>query len=304
MYICTVCSKSFNQKNQLAGHSKIHGRRYLVNKEVIFKSNSELNKKRALEKYNLKPRYCKHCNTRFSYEEYKSNRQKWYCNRSCAASFNNKGRARTDISKKQTSQKLVDHYNAAIQETNCRECNKIIQVKRKQISLGNYCSVCIKVRNNKIIKRYNCVQCGKDILKNKFNMCKDCWIVSDEFEKQRGNYRKNFIKGYYFCKEDKKDVYLNSSLEFSFAKFCDDNNIKWSKPGYLKYTVNDKQHYYFPDFYLNEHDLYVEVKGYFWKSDKEKMDAVLTCNCDKKIIIIQQKELYQLISGEKKLISL
>ena len=303
MYKCTTCNKSYEREKQLIGHRKIHSQKYILNKSIIFKNNSELYKKRALDKYNLTPRYCKFCNKRFEYDEYRANRQKQYCNSSCAASFNNTGRVRSDISKKKVSQKLADHYSRVI-ETCCKGCNKNIQINKIQKRFGNYCNFCIKKRNEITNKKYNCLKCNKSILKNKFKLCKDCWIVSEEFEKQRGNYLKNFVKGYYFCSYENRDIYLNSSLEFAFAKFCDDNDIKWSKPKHLKYTLNNRQHFYFPDFYINEYDLYIEVKGYFWKNDREKMCAVITCNQDKKIKIIQQKQLNELINGEVNFISL
>jgi hypothetical protein len=303
MYTCPQCNKTYENLRQLIGHRKIHSEKYILNKENIFKNNSELYKKRALDKYNLNPRYCKFCNKRFDYNVVKADCKKRYCNRSCSASHNNRGRIRSETSKNKISQKLKERFNVIIIDTSCKSCNKTIKVKKIHKHIGNYCTDCIKMRNNATIKKYNCIVCNKNILKNKFKMCKSCWIISEEFAKQRGNYRKNFIKGYYFCKYEKKDVYLNSSLEFAFAKFCDDENIKWSKPTHLNYTINNKQHIYFPDFYLNEHDIYIEVKGYFWMNDREKMNAVIACNSDKRIKIIEQKELNQLISKEREFIA-
>lgn len=59
-------------------------------------------------------------------------------------------------------------------------------------------------------------------------------------------------------------------------------NIKWAKPKVNKdvyfYELNGKQRTYTPDFYLEELDLFLEVKGHWWGDDKRKMQLVLTQN--------------------------
>jgi len=256
---------------------------------------------RAQTAYEANPRYCKYCNTKFIHSQIQANYRKKFCNSSCAASYNNKGRVRTQTSKLKTATTLKSRPYI---DTQCKDCNENIKVK-KIVKEGNLCDLCYnnKVKNVWSIKskKYNCIKCNKPTLNNKTKLCKNCWILSEDFEKLRGNYTKSFQKGYYFCKKQNKNVYLNSSLEFAFAEYCDKNNIIWSKPNHLIYTLNGKQHYYFPDFYLNEHNLIVEIKGYFWKNDIKKMQAVLRDNKDKNIKIIQQKELNELINGNKNL---
>lgn len=262
-----------------------------------------INTIRAQAIYEINPKFCKYCDTKFTHSQIQANYRKKFCNSSCAASYNNAGRIRTQESKLKTSTSLKNRSSTSI---TCVDCNKHILVK-KVLKEGNLCNKCYKNRSKNIWslkgKKYNCIVCNKHILKNKTKLCKECWLVSEDFEKQRGNYLKSFQKGYYFCKKQNRDVYLNSSLEFAFAEYCDKNNIEWSKPNHLVYTLNGKRHYYFPDFYLNEHNLIVEIKGYFWKNDIKKMQAVLKSNKDKNIKIIQQKELNELISGNKDLCS-
>ena len=50
--------------------------------------------------------------------------------------------------------------------------------------------------------------------------------------------------------------------------FFDENNIRWNKNliGY-KYIHQNKERLYFPDFFLKEYNLYIEVKGY--ETDKD-----------------------------------
>lgn len=64
------------------------------------------------------------------------------------------------------------------------------------------------------------------------------------------------IKSYY------KDICFDSSWEVEFAKFLDNKNIKWIRPKKsFQYIFENSEHLYFPDFYLSEYNLYIEIKG-------------------------------------------
>jgi len=68
---------------------------------------------------------------------------------------------------------------------------------------------------------------------------------------------------------------LNGSWELLVAKWFDRNNIKWTnKIKGFKYIWDNKERLYFPDFYLIELDLYVEVKGYERERDRAKWAVV------------------------------
>jgi len=66
-------------------------------------------------------------------------------------------------------------------------------------------------------------------------------------------------------------VYLRSSYELEYVKYLDKNNINW-KPNHQKflYTFNNKQKYYYPDFYLVDSNEYIEIKGYKTEKDVVK----------------------------------
>lgn len=82
--------------------------------------------------------------------------------------------------------------------------------------------------------------------------------------------------------------------------YLNECNINWirRKRNNLKYKLheNDYVHVYYPDFYLPNLDVYVEIKGYWFKSndgrvdDKRKMKCVIEQNTDKKIIIYEKYE--------------
>jgi len=69
-------------------------------------------------------------------------------------------------------------------------------------------------------------------------------------------------------------VKLHGSWELKFAKYLDDNDIKWRRPAERFYYEYDKLKggcgYYTPDFYLIDQDLWIEIKGYEHERDRAK----------------------------------
>jgi hypothetical protein len=85
-------------------------------------------------------------------------------------------------------------------------------------------------------------------------------------------------------------VLLDSSWEVSFAQWLDSNSISWKRPDPLEY---DGRHY-FPDFYLSEFDLFVDVKNdYLILTDSEKVKKAAEQN-SVEILILSKKDLQQL----------
>jgi hypothetical protein len=46
----------------------------------------------------------------------------------------------------------------------------------------------------------------------------------------------------------------------------------------IRYSINERQTTYTPDIYLPEFDITLEIKGYWWGNDEEKMKCVLESN--------------------------
>jgi len=88
-----------------------------------------------------------------------------------------------------------------------------------------------------------------------------------------GGYKENSgrCKHILFKKNDGTIVTLQGSWEERIAIFFEKYNIKWSKNriGY-KYIFNNKTRLYFPDFFLDEYNIYIEVKGYETEKDVSK----------------------------------
>lgn len=85
---------------------------------------------------------------------------------------------------------------------------------------------------------------------------------------------------------DYNGVKLNGLWEVEFAKYLDKVNIKWERPTIgFDYVWNNNIHTYFPDFYLNEYDVYVEVKGLVRDRDYYKWQSIPN------LIVISRKEI-------------
>lgn len=83
---------------------------------------------------------------------------------------------------------------------------------------------------------------------------------------------------------------VQGTYELYFAKSLIKQNIKWEKiktnSFIFHYHVNGILKSYTPDFYLPEFDVYVEIKGFWWGNDEQKMFQVKQEHFDKKLIVI------------------
>jgi hypothetical protein len=84
-------------------------------------------------------------------------------------------------------------------------------------------------------------------------------------------------------------------------KLCE-MGIEWSKPStntdLFKYIMGGKEKSYAPDFYLPKYDTYLEIKGYWWGNDREKMDLVIQQHPTKKIVIVEKDGYEKILQGE------
>jgi len=96
--------------------------------------------------------------------------------------------------------------------------------------------------------------------------------------------------------EDYKGERFHGKWELLVAKWFDVANIKWErKMTPFNYFWNNKWHLYFPDFYLPEIDMFVEVKGF--KRDRDVCKWAVVPN----LIVIQSKEIQDIQKGIFKL---
>lgn len=86
---------------------------------------------------------------------------------------------------------------------------------------------------------------------------------------------------------------LKGKWELEVAKWLDSKGIEWTNiitvP--FEYFWEGSIHYYFPDFYLEKYDTYLEVKGYERDRDREKWKSV------ENLIIIKKDEIGRILNG-------
>lgn len=169
----------------------------------------------------------------------------------------------------------------------CEHCGKVMTEK---FGSGRFCSrACAnsrvlseetkeKIGNKlKIQKRKKyCVICGSELgSKNKSGYCADC---SRKLPKTEATKEKlsNIAKergfgGFNFHKPNilYNGIKLDSSYELIVAEDLDKNSIKWERCGRFPYHINGELHYYTPDFYLPEYDIYLDPKNDFLIHNKD-----------------------------------
>lgn len=101
---------------------------------------------------------------------------------------------------------------------------------------------------------------------------------------------------------DYKGQKLQGTWELNIAKKLDEMNIDWYKPKVHRdvwiYELDGQEKSYTPDLFLKKHDIYLEIKGYWWGDDKRKMEAVKQQHPEKKIVIIEKNEYNRIMQGE------
>lgn len=96
-----------------------------------------------------------------------------------------------------------------------------------------------------------------------------------------GGYKKRagIGKKFYVYDSTGKKVCLQSSYEKRYYDILLERNIKWIRPKYIYYNIDNKQRKYYPDFYLPKFDIYIDTKNsYLEKIDNEKIKAVIKQN--------------------------
>ena len=106
--------------------------------------------------------------------------------------------------------------------------------------------------------------------------------------KRRRKKRKLWSKRSDYACLDGSIVSMDSTWEVAFARRLDALEIRWIRnPSLkLKYTTRGRRaRNYIPDFYLPDHDIYIEVKGYWTDAARHKMKDVQKRNSVRIIIL-------------------
>ena len=100
-------------------------------------------------------------------------------------------------------------------------------------------------------------------------------------------------------------ISVQGTYERDFALALENQLIKWEKiktnNHLFKYEKNGKIKSYAPDIFIPSMNLYVEIKGYWWGDDENKMKLVKEQHEDKNVIILfGRKKLDFIIEDIKK----
>jgi predicted nuclease of restriction endonuclease-like RecB superfamily len=114
-----------------------------------------------------------------------------------------------------------------------------------------------------------------------------------DFKKGEGLGRENniFKKPLVYTNSKKshyKNIYMRSGWEVKYAEWLDSKNIKWE---YERDTFKLKDTTYTPDFYLNDKDMYVEIKGLMHANAYFKIKEFILSNPDIKYLLMTRKDL-------------
>lgn len=229
------------------------------------------------------------------------------CNSSvlCNKCFKDKSKSKIVLPKCRLCDKILSKSSFYKKVTICKDCSRRKYAK-------NYCRICKKelVRRESIHCRKcsgkirsgenhhnwkngisksigNCIYCGKKLKLYTAISCKSCW--------QSGKRSKWYGKQRHLATYVYKNFLMRSSWEVKYAEYLDNLNVKWIyEPKTFAFLLNNKHVTYTPDFYLPKTDEYIEIKGYWYKNSKEKIQTFVNCYPNIKITILQQKELKNL----------
>ena len=113
--------------------------------------------------------------------------------------------------------------------------------------------------------------------------------------------KKLWSKQSLYEKKDGSKVLMDSTWEVAMAERLDHLKIAWDRRKDMKlkyFSKTGRKRNYIPDFYLPDHDIYIEVTGYWTDAARYKMQNVLEVN-EVKIVILESLEAIKKFSRRK-----
>lgn len=77
-------------------------------------------------------------------------------------------------------------------------------------------------------------------------------------------YEKAILSGYKI--KEFNGILYQGSYELEFIIFCNNNDIKISKPKSIKYEIDGEIKRYYPDFFIDKYNLIVEIKSTYYNN--------------------------------------
>lgn len=103
---------------------------------------------------------------------------------------------------------------------------------------------------------------------------------------KNGEWHKSLAKDLHY---KYNGVDLDGKWELYYAMYLDEQGISWQRcVDKFLYEFEGKNHYYTPDFYLNDFKTFIEIKGYETEKDRAKWEQF---PADKTLVVLKEKEL-------------
>lgn len=276
-YSCKYCGKEYDSAKSMAAHCSHCKYVKSVGYDVLNTNHKKRQSKK--QKYIVNCEYCgKEYEVYITEYAYSIHKYKKCCCKECTNKY-----IKEKLSSSERSYKHSDETKKKISEARIKahlrgdyhykkwteEDKQIASVRSKQINKEYWTDEKRKEHSEKMKK-----------------------IVADK----AASYSVNNISGRVkFIKY--KDTFVHGKWELQVAKWLDKLNIKWTnKIEGIKYLYNDHEHLYFPDFYIEDLKMYIEVKGYETERDKIKWDA---CKNQKlNLLVLKRDEILQITENE------
>ena len=249
---------SLNLIDRTYGFSKSTSERLFKRRGINYNSIKEERSKKIIEDYNKNPKLCKHCGKPIPWDQ----REKDFCNSSCAASFNNKG--------------LKKNFNY-IQEVLLPKQKSIFINRLEKLYPGKYDTRDIVYINGstkvKVIEKLtgDVVEILPETISRLIKDPNKLVFHKKTYEraKKLGSIRINHLTW------DGETVVLRSSYESDYAELLDSKKIKYEVESLrLKYfdSQSNKNRIAIPDFYIVDTNTIVEIKSDFTLDIQEMRD--------------------------------
>lgn len=197
-----------------------------------------------------------------------------YCGKICK---NKNSLAQHEIRCKENPNKIDLGYlkNRDYSQVNINPSNQFIKAKQLGLSIPKMSDE-TKQKISNVWKGRNHTKETKEKISKTMQQ-----VVKDKPDSYNGININGKVKKYKY-----NNVSLDGSWELLVAQYLDFNNIKWERPRKgFEYIWNNVTHIYYPDFYLTDYNMYIEVKGFETERDYIKWKSLSN------LIIIKRKEI-------------
>lgn len=251
MYKCEKCEKEFKTYQALNSHNGWHSNSNRENNLSVY--NDKLKENIECNLYN-----CTICSKIFKTQQALNSHKGWH---------NNPNRENNPIDN-------LENYRRLVKNGEIKGENQYTKAKKR----GETIIVSEETRNKISEKNRNRVHSEESKKK-----------ISDSMKlavlRYPDSYSINNVSGRVKTLEY-NGTKLKGKWELLVAKYLDENNIKWiNKIDGISYIWEESEHLYFPDFYLTDYNMYVEVKGYQRDRDLYKWKVV------NNLILIKKNEI-------------